>query len=116
MTTLLPPTSKGAYRLPTPPPSPTSLSNQLPCPGNRWKSASPSVYHSGKIPKLDFPVFDGENQNCGLVVVRTILSFLSFILLCGSSLPLCISMGQQLAGYRPWINKLNPVLGKSSLV
>ncbi|CAO2151592.1 unnamed protein product [Urochloa humidicola] len=54
--------TNGAFRLPTP-----QLDvSVLPTPSNRWKSASPGCGNSSKLPKLNFPVFDGENPKLWL--------------------------------------------------
>ncbi|CAN6322178.1 unnamed protein product [Urochloa humidicola] len=62
VTTLLHPPDKGACDLPVPP-----LSQPVvPSTGSRWRSASPRSSGSGRLPKLNFPTFDGENPKLWL--------------------------------------------------
>lgn len=52
----------------------------------------------GRLPKLNFLMFDGENQSCGSVVVRTILICIQSSPIYGSMCLPCILWRQQLVG------------------
>jgi hypothetical protein len=56
----------GACKLPTPPPSPKFPGNSLPFSGHHWRTANPTGAGSGRLPKMNFPQFDGENPKLWL--------------------------------------------------
>lgn len=64
VTTIVHPPANGVYRLPTPPPKPSAPPPPSPVP--RWRGYSPGNSGSGRLPKLNFPAFDGDNPKLWL--------------------------------------------------
>lgn len=57
VTALVHPPVKGTYSFPVPPPP---LSNPVVKPASRWGNGASGSSYSGKLPRLDFPRFEGE--------------------------------------------------------
>jgi hypothetical protein len=66
VTTLAHPPVKGACKLSTPPPSPRMLVRSVLFPGNRARDSTSGCSGMGKLPKMNFPQFDGDNPKLWL--------------------------------------------------